>query len=165
LCRIARISAAKTALSFFPVRVHLRSLSRNTLTSIFTTALDVGVLIGLVELCHVHYVIATWTGTIVGALSNFFINRHWSFEAHRHSLRWQLARFVPVQAGSSLWQTSGVWFLTGVLGLQYIGSKVTVAVLVYLFWNYPMNRMFVFRDWRAQKASREGSEETRRRAA
>jgi putative flippase GtrA len=147
------------------LRSHLHSLSRNTLTSIFTTALDVAVLAGLVELCHVNYVVATWCGTVVGCLSNFFINRHWSFAAHAAPLRGQLARFVPVQVGSSSLQTFGVWLLTGVFGLPYLGSKGAVAVFVYLFWNYPMNRLFVFRDLRLAYVSREESEETRRRAA
>jgi putative flippase GtrA len=51
------------------------TFSRNTLTSIFTTALDFITLTGLVELAGVDYVLATWIGTIAGSLSNFSINR------------------------------------------------------------------------------------------
>jgi putative flippase GtrA len=122
-----------------------KSLVRNTLTSVFTTALDFGVLTGLVELFHVNYVFATFCGTVVGALSNFFINRHWSFEATGARVHGQLARFVPVQAGSSGLQTLGVWLFTDKAHVQYMASKLIVAVLVYLMWNYPMNRWVVFR--------------------
>jgi putative flippase GtrA len=114
------------------------------MTSLFTTGLDVGVLSGLVELAGVHYVLATWLGTVVGSLANFTINRQWAFSATHGRAHWQLARFVPVQIASSILQTLGVWTLTQYAGLQYLGSKITVAVLVYLFWNYPMNRYFVF---------------------
>ena len=134
-------------LFFISVRRHLRSLSRNTLTSIFTTALDVGVLIGLVELFGVNYVVATWMGTIVGALSNFFINRHWSFAVGHIRGHWQLARFVPVQAGSSALHTVGVWLMTEYAHLSYFYSKAIVALVVYLVWNYPMNKFFVFKVW------------------
>jgi len=120
------------------------SLTRSALTSIFTTSLDIGVLMALVELAHVDYVLATFLGTLVGCTSNFFINRHWSFEAGAGAPHWQLARFVPVQAGASGLHTLGVWLLTGFGRLPYLGSKAIVAVVVYLCWNYPLNRFFVF---------------------
>jgi putative flippase GtrA len=120
---------------------------RNTLVSIFTTALDFGVLSGLVELAHVNYVVATFCGTVVGAMSNFFINRHWSYEVGHLGAHWQLVRFLPVQAGSSGLQTFGVWAFTDLGHLQYLVSKAITAVAVYLVWNYPMNRFFVFRKW------------------
>ena len=101
------------------------TFSRNTLTSIFTTALDFITLTGLVELAGVDYVLATWIGTIVGSLSNFTINRVWAFDA------------------SGL-HTGGVWIFTRFLGLPYPASKLVVAALVYLAWNYPMNRWVVF---------------------
>lgn len=123
----------------------MTSLVRNTIVSIFTTALDFGVLAALVELLHANYVFATFCGTVVGALSNFFLNRHWSFEATHITPQTQLVRFVPVQAGSSGLQTLGVWLFTDRAHLPYLASKLVVAVLVYLFWNYPMNRWFIFR--------------------
>jgi len=120
------------------------SLKRSILTSLFTTALDFGVLTGLVELFGVNYVLATFLGTVVGATSNFLINRHWSFEAADGRAHWQFVRFVPVQAGSSALQTLGVWLVTNFAHLPYTVSKLIVAAAVYLVWNYPMNRFFVF---------------------
>ena len=125
----------------------MKSFTRNSITSIFTTALDFGVLTGLVEIVHVHYVIAVFLGTVAGALSNFLINRYWSFEAADRGAHWQLVRFLPVQAGSSGLQTVGVWLVTSHWHLAYYWSKVVVSIGVYLCWNYPMNRWFVFRRW------------------
>jgi len=122
----------------------LAPLSRSAVTSLITTALDLGTLTGLVELAGVHYVVATFTGTVVGCASNFAINRAWAFAATHGQVHHQLARFLPVQAGSSALQTGGVWLLTGVGGLPYLVSKIVVAVAVYLGWNYPLNRNFVF---------------------
>jgi putative flippase GtrA len=126
-------------------RSEIRSWVRNALTSVFTTALDFGVLTGLVELFHVGYVIATFCGTVVGAVSNFTINRQWSYDASAGRAHIQLVRFLPVQAGSSGLQTLGVWLFTDKANVQYMVSKLVVATLVYLVWNYPMNRFFVFR--------------------
>ena len=120
------------------------SFARSALTSIFTTGVDFGTLMGLVELFHVNYVVATFTGTIVGFLANFLINRFWAFDATDGAIHWQFVRVIPVQAGSSGLQTLGVWVFTSLLGLQYWTSKIIVSTLVYLGWNYPMNRFWVF---------------------
>lgn len=123
---------------------HRVSFTRNTITSVFTTALDFCVLVGLVELFHVDYRVATFLGTVVGATSNFLINRTWSFRVHDQAAHWQLVRFLPVQAGSSGLQTAGVWALTELTPLRYWTTKIVVSTAVYLLWNYPMNRWFVF---------------------
>ena len=120
------------------------TFSRNTLTSICTTALDFITLAGLVELAGVDYVLATWIGTIVGSLSNFSINRWWTFQASWQPRSWQFLRFVLVQVAASGLHTGGVWIFTRFLGLPYPASKLVVAALVYLAWNYPMNRWVVF---------------------
>ena len=122
----------------------MKSLKRSVVTSLFTTALDFATLTALVELFHLNYVIATFLGTVVGSASNFLINRQWAFEARAGSAHWQFARFLPVQAGSSGLQTLGVWLFTEQTRLKYFSSKMLVAVIVYLIWNYPMNRFFVF---------------------
>jgi putative flippase GtrA len=120
------------------------SLGRSVMTSIFTTALDFGTMMGLVELFHVDYVLATFFGTIVGFLANFAINRYWAFEAHDGSLGWQFVRVLPVQVGSTALQTVGVWIFDRFVGLHYWVAKIVVSALVYSLWNYPMNRFFVF---------------------
>jgi putative flippase GtrA len=124
----------------------VNAFARNTLTSVFTTALDFGALTGLVELFGVNYVVATFVGTVIGATSNFLINRAWSFAATSHApIHHQALRMLPVQVGSSGLQTLGVWLFTRFAGLPYMASKLVVSVLVYLGWNYPLNRYFVFR--------------------
>jgi putative flippase GtrA len=120
------------------------SLGRSVMTSIFTTALDFATMMGLVELLHVDYVLATFFGTIVGFLANFAINRYWAFEADDDSIGWQFVRVLPVQGGSTALQTVGVWIFDRFVGLHYWVAKIVVSALVYLLWNYPMNRFFVF---------------------
>jgi putative flippase GtrA len=122
----------------------MTALWRSAATSLATTVLDLGTLTALVELFGVDYRIATFVGTIAGCASNFAINRAWAFEATAGKPHLQLARFVPVQAGASALHTAGVWALTGVARLPYLASKLVVAIAVYLGWNYPLNRRFVF---------------------
>ncbi|HLK93166.1 MAG TPA: GtrA family protein, partial [Polyangia bacterium] len=67
-----------------------------------------------------------------------------------------LGRFALVQAGASGWHTAGVWALTRFGRLPYPASKALVAAAVYLAWNYPLNRWFVFNP-RHQRAEDEGA--------
>jgi putative flippase GtrA len=138
------------------------SLVRSILTSIFSTAVDFGTLMGLVELFDVHYVLATFLGTLTGFVANFLINRHWAFEATKGKLHWQVVRAVPVQAGSTGLQTLGVWVFDSFLGLRYWSAKIVVATLVYMCWNYPMNRFWVFR---TKVGGNGGAPKARRKAA
>ena len=117
---------------------------RSTLTSLLTPVLDFGTLVGLTELAHVNYVVATWIGTVVGSLTNFSINKRWAFEAREIPAGPALARFVAVQVGASALHTLGVWALTRFVRLPYPVSKLAVAATVYLAWNFPLNRWFVF---------------------
>ena len=98
----------------------------------------------LTELAHVDYVLSTWLGTVVGSLSNFAMNKAWAFYARDAAALPALVRFALVQAGASGLHTLGVWALTTYLHLRYPVSKAAVAAVVYLSWNYPLNRWFVF---------------------
>ena len=130
-----------TAAAAGPLRhVFLRSV----LTSLFTTALDFGTLVGLTELAHVNYVLSTWIGSVVGSLANFTINKQWAFSARHAPTGPAFGRFLIVQAGSTGLHTLGVWLFTRFGRLPYPASKAVVAALVYLVWNYPLNRWFVF---------------------
>jgi putative flippase GtrA len=120
------------------------TFGRSLLTSLLTTALDFGTLVGLTELAGVNYVLATWIGTVVGSLANFTINKVWAFSARSAPAVPALGRFVVVQAGASGLHTAGVWALTRFARLPYPVSKAIVAATVYLAWNYPLNRWFVF---------------------
>ena len=128
---------------------------RSVATSLLTSVLDFALLTVLVEVGHINYVFATWMGTVVGSVSNFTINKHWAFKGSPLTLPNQFGRFVLVQAGASGWHTLGVWLLTRFGGVQYQASKLIVAVIVALAWNYPMNRGVVFS--RPQKGEGEGA--------
>jgi putative flippase GtrA len=122
----------------------VRIFGRSVLTSLLTTALDFATLVGLTELAGINYVLSTWIGTVVGSLANFGINKVWAFSAGDAPALPAFGRFVVVQGGASALHTVGVWLLTRFGRLPYPASKLLVATAVYLVWNYPLNRWFVF---------------------
>jgi putative flippase GtrA len=130
----------------------MRVFIKSTATSLFTTALDYATLVGLVELAHMNVALATFLGTVVGSLSNFTINKYWAFDARHQPIGPQLPKFVAVQAGSSFWNTVIVWVLYRPFGVPYPIGKLIAAAAVYLGWNFPLNRAWVFKEARSTRA-------------
>ena len=54
-------------------------------------------------------------------------------------------RYTFVWVGSIVLNTAGTWQLTELSGANYMISKTIVAAFVAVFWNYHLQRTFVFR--------------------
>jgi putative flippase GtrA len=132
-------------LTLHAVPLRPRIFIKSNLVSLFSTALDMATLAVLARGLGINYVLATWLGTVVGSLTNFVVNKYWAFEAGGSPAGAQLARFALVQFGSSGLNTGTVWALRQHAGLELFVARLVAAVGVYLFWNYPLNRLFVFR--------------------
>lgn len=106
---------------------------------------DYGVLFSMTEILHIWYVTATASGAFAGAVANFFINRHWSFRATHDPAHHQAARYALISTGSLLLNTGGVWAMTEFCKIHYAISVVCIALLVGFFFNFPLQRSYVFR--------------------
>ncbi len=105
---------------------------------------DFGGLAILVEYFHVYYAAAVAIAAGMGAVTNFFINRYWAFQAHTHPMGGQAGRYLMVSAGSLLLNTVLVYWCTEKLGTQYMVSKLIVATAVAVFYNYPIHKFYVY---------------------
>jgi putative flippase GtrA len=123
----------------------LATFSRSQVSAAVATGVDFAVLFGLVEFFGVWYVLSTAIGALAGAVTNFVMNRHWSFEAGDYAWRGQALRYTAVSAGSLALNTGGVYAATDGLGLHYALSVIVVSLLVALVYNYPLQRYFVFK--------------------
>jgi len=120
------------------------SLRRSQISSLIATVVDFSSLIFFVEIVHVWYVAATAMGAFLGALVNFILGRHWSFSADGEPVHGQAMRYTLVATGSLILNSGAVYILTDSFGLHYAVSKAITAVLVGLFFNFPLHRGFVF---------------------
>jgi putative flippase GtrA len=123
----------------------LTSFKRSQVASFAATIADFGTLVCLVELAQVWYVAATAIGAFVGALTNFMFGRYWSFVAIQDGMHGQAFRYALVSAMSLVLNSGGVYLFTDFVGLKYIVSKTIVAILIGIFFNFPLHRHFVFR--------------------
>jgi putative flippase GtrA len=122
-----------------------KSLGRAQIASLAATAVDFGTLFLLTEHFGVWYVYSTGAGAALGAVTNFLLNRYWSFEAGHIEWGPQALRYGLVSAGSLGLNMLGVYAFTAGTGLKYGVSKIITAVLVGLLFNFPLHRRYVFK--------------------
>lgn len=86
---------------------------------------------------------ATFFGCVAGGGVAFGLSRRWTFQAGSVAALPQLLRFLFVWGTSALLNSTGVPAL-----LHWVGSFsvawALVRAAVYLGWNYPLSRWFVF---------------------
>ncbi|NDG84411.1 MAG: GtrA family protein [Proteobacteria bacterium] len=123
----------------------MKRFSKAQVSALAATAVDFGSLVLLAEKAGVPYPYGVASGAFAGAITNFFMNRHWSFEAHEAPIHGQAFRYFLVSGGSLLLNTFGVMLWTETFHLHYLGSKIVTAILVGILFNYPLHRDFVYR--------------------
>ncbi|RNI31866.1 GtrA family protein [Rufibacter immobilis] len=118
---------------------------RSQAASLIASGVDFLVTIFAVELLGIWYVAATVSGTISGGIIHFSIGRTWVFHAAHGAIPTQATKYFLVWSGSFLLNASGVFMFTHYLGLNYIFSKVTVSLLVGFFYNFILQKRYVFK--------------------
>ena len=121
------------------------------MTAVVSTIVDYSVMIGIVELTVLGPVAATPIAAFAGAVTNFTMNRHFTYRAGDRSIRGQLWRFVLVSGCSLGWNTLGE-FLFLKVHLHYFLARVITSTIVSTVWNYPLLRFFVFSERRSSRA-------------
>ena len=130
------------------------------LSAQIATVIDFLITILLVKLFGIYYLYATFIGSVVGGIVNCVINYEWVFKAEDCKKIHVGLKYFIVWGGSILINTWGTFALTewlagmkwvnGLLGYYvydvFILSKITVALLVAFFWNYYLQRVFVYRN-------------------
>jgi putative flippase GtrA len=112
-----------------------------------TSALATGTDFALASSLHwlrVSAGMATFIGCVAGGVVAFALSRRWTFQAGAGRALPQLLRFLLVWGTSAFLNSFGVPALLawGVSSFPLAWTFVRAAV--YLAWNYPLSRWFVF---------------------
>ena len=121
------------------------SLARNLIAALVATGTDFVVFYSLVNYASMNPGLATAIGCVVGAVINFSINRIWVFGSNDKTIL-QFARYAFVSTTSALLNAGGVTVLLLVPSSEYRIAWVLVRCAVYISWNFPLHRDYVFRD-------------------
>ncbi|PBQ32815.1 GtrA family protein [Sphingobacteriaceae bacterium] len=122
----------------------MKTFLKAQFSALIATGVDFLVMICLVEILEWHYTLAVFVGAIGGALTNFLVNRYWAFDLIEQPVKQQSLKYSLVWMGSVLLNVSGVYLMTQVFKVSYIFSKIMVAIIVGLSFNYLLQKNFVF---------------------
>lgn len=123
-------------------RAFAPELLLNGLAGALATAADYMLVIALVELSGLSPVFATALGCLLGAVVNFTFNRVITYR-RPGAVGPQAARYGLVSGSSALLNAGGV----AVLALHPLDYRLAwwlVRGAVWLFWNFPLQRSYVF---------------------
>jgi putative flippase GtrA len=118
--------------------------ARHHATSALSTVVDYTAMIACVELAHLGPVLATVIGAAFGSVTNFVVNRSFTYQVTNRDVTRQVWKFALVSGASLGLNALGVYLLAPVLGLQYVIARLITSIVVSNGWNYPMLRFFVF---------------------
>jgi putative flippase GtrA len=94
---------------------------------------------------HLNKFVANAIGFTAAVISNYFINRFWTFsERDKVKVGRQLASFGIVSLIGLLLNSCFVYILNEQFFLNFYFSKAIAIVLVF-FWNFTANYFFVFK--------------------
>lgn len=123
---------------------HHTLLKYNTV-AIIATAVDYSLFLILSEAIHVWYLLASFTGLIMGGVTAFVLQRNWTFKKKDGKLSKQAIRYFLVWASSIILNMSGFYLAVEFAGIQSIIAKVAVSIIVGIGFNFLMNKHFVFK--------------------
>lgn len=124
---------------------------RAQLSSVSATGIDYLVTAVLFQFCSVGYIWATLLGAVCGGIFNCVVNYKWTFSGSMRSKRAIAAHYLVVWSGSILLNTLGVSLVAPLLASSAVGlgslmsAKVIVSLLVGFFWNFLMQKYWVYR--------------------
>jgi len=115
------------------------------LIAILATLLDFTVFVILTKLLGVWYVVAAVTGAVSGGILAFWYNRKWVFKNTNEKINKQAIRYIIVWISSIFLNTFGIYLLVnkGISG--EIQAKISVSIIVGVFFNFLMNKYYVFK--------------------
>lgn len=110
----------------------------------FVTGLDLLTLFFLYEIIQFPLLLSTTLAFLVAMTTSFFLNKIWTFKNGSRNFRKLYIKFFLVSCVGLFLTNFLMWFLTLVIGIWYLFSKVLVSGVV-LLWNFLANKYWTFR--------------------
>ena len=119
---------------------------RAWIASAIATAVDYGTFTILVEVVGIYTGSSRALGALLGAITNFTLNKIYTFRTRDNSVLVEVPRYAAISLTSLLLNTVGVILLTEGLRWNPLVAAAVVGLGVSLGWNLPLHRIFVFRE-------------------
>ncbi|WP_162052331.1 GtrA family protein [Pontibacter pamirensis] len=87
--------------------------------------------------------VANSLGFLVASISNYYLNRIWTFHSNDPEIGWQFSKFLLVALIGLLLNNFIVYLLTDRAKLNFYIAKFGAIVIVFL-WNFSINYFYTF---------------------
>jgi len=101
---------------------------------------------------HFNKFVANAIGFSAAVISNYIINRNWTFKAKKSKAATQFTAFVSVSLIGLLLNSGIIYLLDNMLNVNFYISKA-IAIFIVFFWNFSINYFFVFKASSKEKAT------------
>lgn len=109
------------------------------------TGVDFAILVFFTEVLGLWYMLSAFIGAVAGGITAFIFQRNWAFMKKDGKLSVQAVRYLLIWIISILLNLVGMYLFVDFLGYQYILSKVIVAIIIGIGFNFIMQKYFIFR--------------------
>jgi len=127
----------------------MTSFWRSQATSFVASFVDFGLYALMFYIISLDPILSSASGNILGAIISFFLSRHWAFENTRDRLAGQIFRYIVTSISSAVINSYGIYLLITTTILEPTIAKIIIAILVGIFFNFPMFKYFVYRESKA----------------
>ncbi len=120
-------------------------------SAIFATACDYAMRLFLDKVVDFNYLTATFLGALTGGIVNCFVNYNFAFRNNGVHKKDVAARYFVIWAGSICLNTAGTGFFKEYVHIPAYFAMLLTSLLVAFFWNYLLQRSFVFHSFRKKE--------------
>ena len=104
---------------------------------------DFGITFLMKEKFRLQKYLSNALGFTIAVLSNFVLNRWWTFGSHSPEVVTQFSSFALVAIAGLVINTFILWMLVSRQHFKFYFAKL-IAIGVVMFWNFGMNYFFIF---------------------
>ncbi|MFM7154692.1 MAG: GtrA family protein [Bacteroidota bacterium] len=105
---------------------------------------DFGITWLLKEWVKINRYAANSTGFFAAVISNYILNRIWTFHSHDAEVGTQFAKFLAVSAAGLAMNNSLIYYFNEKKGVPFYLSKA-IATGIVMIWNFGVNYLITFR--------------------
>jgi putative flippase GtrA len=133
----------------FDILDKIKTFVRAQFSAFICGMCDYFIMILLTEFTKIHYTISIAIACTIGAIMNFSVNKYWAFYSkdgsYKFSLSQQLWRFLFVVLSSIGLKMTGTYMITTYMHIDYKISRLMTDIIVSIFYNYVLQRYWVFK--------------------
>jgi putative flippase GtrA len=121
------------------------TLTRATVSSLLATAVDALAYQLVLFILVGRYEIAAACAAVAGAVTNFLINRHWTFSVSEQRMAPQAFRYAIVSLLTLACLSLLLWVLVDILAIDARIAWLPAKILAFLIVSFPLQRIWVFK--------------------